>query len=60
MWALLDVALLQLLCLLKSEQSRFERVRKIVCRSATSSNDPAPEYLANLDCEAVQVKLKHL
>ena len=60
MGSLLDLALPQLLCSLMSEQNQFERVRKIVCRSATSSNDPAPEYLANLDCEAVQVKLKHL
>jgi len=36
MWALLDVALLQLLCLLKLEQSRFECIRKIVYRSAES------------------------
>ena len=43
MGSLLDFALLQLLCLLKSEQSRFERVWKMVYRSAKSSHDPAPE-----------------
>ena len=42
MGSLLDFALLQRLWLLKSEQSRSERVRKIVCRSAKSSNDPTP------------------
>lgn len=42
MGSLLDFALLLLLCLLKSEQSRFEGVRKIVYRSTKSSNDSAP------------------
>ena len=42
MSSLLDFALLQLLCLLKSEQNQSERVRKTVYRSAKSSNDPAP------------------
>ena len=42
MGSLLDFALLQLLCLLKSEQSRFERVQKIVYRRAKSSNYRAP------------------
>jgi hypothetical protein len=42
MGSLLNLALLQLLCLLKSKQSRFERVRKIVYRSAKSNHDPAP------------------
>lgn len=46
MEALLDFAPLPLLHLLESEQSRFERVRKIVCRSRKSSNDPAPWYSA--------------
>lgn len=40
MGSLLDFALLQLLWLLKSKQSRFDFVRKIVCRGAKSNNDP--------------------
>ena len=42
MGSLLDFALLQPLRLLPSDQNRSERVRKIVRRSAKSSNDPIP------------------
>ena len=42
MGSLLDFALLQLLSLLRSEQSRFECVRKIVYRSAKPRNNLAP------------------
>jgi hypothetical protein len=45
MSSLPNLALLQLLCLLKSERSRFERVRKMVYRNATSRYALAPGAL---------------